>query len=72
VTTFQGCIGFHWPFQREVDLRQLVCGFLALGASAALPVVVEKDQPLAFWSWRPGTKLERGIWNILVTTKKIL
>ena len=60
------CIGFYWPFQGEIDLRPLVRSFLALGAEAALPVVVEKRQPLAFWSWRPGMKLERGIWNIPV------
>ena len=67
----KGCIGFYWPFQGEVDLRNLVGGLLALGAEAALPVVVEKRQPLAFWSWRPGMKLERGIWNIPVPHEKI-
>jgi 5-formyltetrahydrofolate cyclo-ligase len=60
------CIGFYWPFQGEIDLRLLVRSFVALGAEAALPVVVEKRQPLAFWSWCGGMKLERGIWNIPV------
>jgi 5-formyltetrahydrofolate cyclo-ligase len=31
---------------------------------AALPVVVEKQQPMEFWSWQPQMKLVRGIWNI--------
>jgi 5-formyltetrahydrofolate cyclo-ligase len=66
----KGCIGFYWPFQGEVDLRNLVRGLVALGAEAALPVVVEKRQPLAFWAWRPGMKLERGIWNIPVPHEK--
>lgn len=59
-----GCIGFYWPFRAEIDLRHLVRDFLALGAEAALPVVVEKRQPLEFWALRPRMKLARGIWNI--------
>ena len=59
-------IGFYWPFKGEIDLRHLVRDFLALGAEAALPVVVEKKQPLEFWAWRPCMKLGRGIWNIPV------
>jgi len=27
-------------------------------------VVVEKKQPLAFWAWRPGAALARGVWDI--------
>ncbi|MCI0429675.1 MAG: 5-formyltetrahydrofolate cyclo-ligase [Rhodospirillales bacterium] len=62
----RACIGFYWPFKGEIDLRHLVRDFLAIGAEAALPVVVEKRQPLEFWAWRPRMKLERGIWDIPV------
>jgi 5,10-methenyltetrahydrofolate synthetase len=62
------CIGFYWPFKGEIDLRHLVRDFLAVGAEASLPVVVEKRQPLEFWAWRPRMKMERGIWNIPVPT----
>ena len=58
------CIGFYWPFQGEINLRDLVRNFIALGAEAALPVVVEKQRPMEFWSWQPQMKLVRGIWNI--------
>lgn len=61
-----GCIGFYWPFKGEIDLRHLVREVVALGAEAALPVVVQKRQPLEFWAWRPRMKLARGIWNIPV------
>jgi len=64
-----GWIGFYWPFKGEIDLRHLVREFLALGAEAALPVVVERRQPLEFWAWRPRMKLARGIWNIPVPTE---
>jgi 5-formyltetrahydrofolate cyclo-ligase len=67
-----GCIGFYWPFNGEADLRGLVGDALALGAEAALPVVVEKQQPLEFRAWRPGTKLERGIWNIPIPAERNL
>lgn len=69
----QACIGFYWPFKAEIDLRHLVRDFLkpdaaagAGAASAALPVVVEKQRPLEFWAWRPRMKMGRGIWNIPV------
>jgi 5,10-methenyltetrahydrofolate synthetase len=29
-------------------------------------VVVSRNQPLVFRPWRPGTRLERGVWNIPV------
>ena len=64
------CIGFYWPFKAEIDLRHLVRDFMALGAEAALPVVVEKQQPMEFWAWRPRMKLGRGIWNIPVPAER--
>ncbi len=64
------CIGFYWPFRGEIDLRHLVRDFLTLDAEAALPVVVEKAQPLEFWVWRPRMKLARGIWNIPVPAER--
>jgi 5-formyltetrahydrofolate cyclo-ligase len=64
------CIGFYWPFQGEIDLRSLVRNFIALGAEAALPVVVKKQQPMEFWSWQPQMKLVRGIWNIPIPSER--
>jgi len=64
------CIGFYWPFQGEIDLRGLARNFIALGAEAALPVVVEKQQPMEFWSWQSQMKLVRGIWNIPIPSER--
>jgi len=34
------------------------------GGLTALPVVVEKAHPLVFRAYRPGDRLEKGVWNI--------
>ena len=59
-------VGFYWPFRGEIGLQAVVRGLLVQGARAALPVVVEKRQPLEFWAWRPGAPLKRGVWDIPV------
>ncbi len=65
------CTGFYWPFKGEVDLRHFVRDLVADGGEAALPVVVERAQPLEFWSWRPHAKMQRGIWNIPIPADRI-
>ncbi|MCB1844179.1 MAG: 5-formyltetrahydrofolate cyclo-ligase, partial [Halioglobus sp.] len=57
-------IGFYWPIKGEIDLRPLLKDFLAAGARAALPVVVEKNQPVEFWEWHGETSMSRSIGNI--------
>lgn len=59
-------VGFYWPIKGEIDLRALIAACLKAGATAALPVVTEKRQPLEFWHWTPGTKMRLGAWNIPV------
>lgn len=58
------CVGFYWPFRGELDLRPLAADLVARGASAALPAVVTKRQPLEFRPWTPGTALEPDAVNI--------
>ena len=59
-------IGFYWPFRGEIDLVGFVRDLTAHAGSAALPVVVTKAQPLAFWRWRQGMEMRPGIWDIPV------
>jgi 5-formyltetrahydrofolate cyclo-ligase len=66
----QACVGFYWPFRGEIGLHTLVRALVGQGASAALPVVVEKRQPLAFWAWRPGAALTRGVWDIPIPVER--
>ncbi|MGB5558405.1 MAG: 5-formyltetrahydrofolate cyclo-ligase [Paracoccaceae bacterium] len=57
-------ISLYWPFRGELDLRDWMRSAHERGARIALPVVVEKAQPLIFREWLPGCRMERGVWNI--------
>ncbi len=57
-------IGFYWPFRGEFDARPILTEECSQGMRLALPVVVEKGQPLQFRPWSPGTRMTRGVWNI--------
>ncbi len=63
-------IGFYWPFRGEPDLRRLVRSLLDGGATASLPVVIDKNRPLEFWSWRTGERLRPGVWDIPVPARR--
>jgi 5,10-methenyltetrahydrofolate synthetase len=60
------CVSFYWPFRGEPDLRPWMQGLAESGGRFALPVVIEKNAPLAFRVWRQGDKLVPGVWNIPV------
>ena len=57
-------VSLYWPFRGEPDLRPWMASIIERGGSAALPVVVEKAHPLVFRAYRPGDRLEKGVWNI--------
>ncbi len=57
-------IGFYWPFRGEFDARPVLTPLWERGTRLALPVVVEKAQPLQFREWRPGIPMTKGVWNI--------
>ena len=57
-------VSLYWPFRGEPDLRPWLASIVERGGSAALPVVVEKAHPLVFRAYRPGDRLEKGVWNI--------
>jgi 5-formyltetrahydrofolate cyclo-ligase len=59
-------VGFYWPFQGEFDPLPAVNVLRSLGASAALPVIIEKNRPLKFFEWSPTAKMSNGIFNIPV------
>jgi 5-formyltetrahydrofolate cyclo-ligase len=57
-------ISLYWPFRGEPGLRPWMASLVALGATPALPLVIEKAHPLVFRAYRPGDRLEKGVWNI--------
>jgi 5,10-methenyltetrahydrofolate synthetase len=57
-------VSLYWPFRGEPDLRGWMNSLAERGATAALPVVVDKGQPLIFRAYRQGDRLEKGVWNI--------
>ncbi len=59
-------VSLYWPFRGEPDLRPWMASLVARGSTPALPVVVEKARPLVFRAYRPGDRLEKGVWNIPV------
>jgi len=59
-------IGLCWPFQAEFDARPVAAHFRERGARLALPAVVGKAQPLAFYEWWPGAPLKTGVYGLEV------
>lgn len=57
-------ISLYWPFRGEPDLRGWLASVNGRGATTLLPIVVEKRHPLIFKAWKPGDRLDRGVWNI--------
>jgi 5-formyltetrahydrofolate cyclo-ligase len=59
-------VSLYWPFRGEPDLRPWMADLTQNGATAALPIAIALGQPLVFRTYRPGDRLERGVWNIPV------
>jgi len=57
-------VSLYWPFRGEPDLRPWMAAINERGGRTALPVVIEKGQPLVFRAYVPGDRLEKGVWNI--------
>ena len=55
---------------RKAERERLIAARLATsavnerGGRTALPIVVDKGQPLIFRAYRHGDRLDRGVWNI--------
>ena len=63
-------VGLYWPIKSELDFRMLAESLNQDGIATALPVIIEKGAPLAYWQWSPGEPLERGFWNIPVPRQR--
>lgn len=67
-------IAVYWPIRGELDLRGWMGEIHSTGATVALPVVVERQQPVEFRNWAPDCQMRRGVWNIPVpeNTKTVI
>ncbi|MDB5796554.1 MAG: 5-formyltetrahydrofolate cyclo-ligase [Paucimonas sp.] len=54
-------LALYMPMRGEPDLLQACEILVAKGTSLALPVVVEKNAPLAFAAWKPGDPLVKDL-----------
>lgn len=57
-------VSLYWPFRGEPDMRPWISAIIERGGAVALPIVVEKAQPLIFKAYKPGDRLKKGVWNI--------
>lgn len=53
-------VSAYWPLPEEFDTRPLLVKLQARGCVVALPVVVERGQPLRFRRWQAGDLLRAG------------
>lgn len=61
-------VALCWPYKGEFDARFAVRHWREQGATAALPEVVAKGQPLRFREWWPGAPTTPGVYDIPVPT----
>ncbi len=58
------CVAVCWPIKHEPDVRAVLAPWARAGTLAALPVVVEAAQPLAFRAWTAETTLQPDRYGI--------
>lgn len=57
-------VSVYWPIRGEPDLRAWMHALCHSSARVALPVATALARPLVFREWRPGARMERGLWKI--------
>jgi 5-formyltetrahydrofolate cyclo-ligase len=62
-------IGVYWPLAGEPDLRAAYAELADTGVRLALPVVLRRDQALAFADWTPGEELARDLMGMTVPAR---
>lgn len=59
-------LGIYWPIRGEPDLRAAFDELARQGVQLALPMVVKRDAPLHFATWKPGDALVRDTHGVPV------
>jgi 5-formyltetrahydrofolate cyclo-ligase len=63
-------IGFYWPIESEIDCQDLMCSLAEASRNVALPVVIERNQPVEFWKWEPSCSMQPGMWDIPIPRQR--
>lgn len=63
-----GVLAVYMPIRGEPDLLPACPGFLAQGLRLALPLVAQRDAPLAFAPWQPGDPLHKDLAGVMAPT----
>ncbi|WP_082591299.1 5-formyltetrahydrofolate cyclo-ligase [Duganella sp. Root198D2] len=61
-----GALGVYWPLRDEPDLHACYVELAQLGVELLLPVVLEKDAPLAFAKWTIGEPMVKDAMGVAV------
>ncbi len=59
-------VSLYWPMRGELDFCDWMHTLVEQKVRVALPVVIEKANPMIFREWSPEARMEPGIWNIPV------
>ena len=59
-------VSAYWPLRGEPDLRPWLASLCERGVRCAMPLVVARGEPLRFRAWQPGSRMEKGYWDIPV------
>jgi 5,10-methenyltetrahydrofolate synthetase len=62
-------LGVYWPLAGEPDLRAAYAELADAGVRLALPVVLARDQALAFSDWTPGEAMARDMLGMTVPAR---
>ncbi len=68
----QPALAVYWPLPGEPDLRPAYAELSEAGIALALPVVLERDAPLAFAAWIPGEAMEQDAMGVMVPRRREL
>ncbi len=60
----QAVVAGYWPMDHEMDVRPLLTRLSERGYALAMPVVLNKEQPLRFRGWVPGVQMVPGRFGI--------
>lgn len=59
-------LGVYWPIRSEPDLRSCYAMLSNCGMALALPMVVERNTPLRFISWKPGDPMTKDTFGVAI------